>query len=84
MAKARKTVRGRARKKVRKRAPVRRAVAGRKQGMKAKAKATTKRRRRAKAQKEGPIESALHAVVDTVQEAGALRRKLAGRETFED
>lgn len=47
-------------------------------------KAARPKRRRAAKPKEGPIEEAVHAVMDTITETAELRRRLAGRETFED
>ena len=57
----------------------------------AKSKARTKARKSAapKAKrvtppKEGPIASAIHVVTDTIHEAAELRRRMEGRESFED
>ena len=57
----------------------------------AKSKARTKAKKSAKPKakrvttpKEGPIASAIHVVTDTIHEAAELRRRMEGRETFED
>ena len=53
--------------------------------VKSKAKSKPKARTRSvEPAKEGPVASAIHAVVDTVQETTALHNKLAGHNTFED
>ena len=53
--------------------------------VKSKAKPKPKARTRSvKPAKEGPIASAIHAVVDTVQDTTSLHNKLAGHNTFED
>ncbi len=49
-----------------------------------KSKARKSKAKRAMRPKEGPIASAVHVVTDTILDAGALRSKLAGRDTFED
>jgi hypothetical protein len=67
-----------------------RAARTRGRSVKAKSRAKVKKaarpraKRRAKVPQEGPIAEAVHAVVDTIEEAAALRRRLAGRDTFED
>ena len=53
--------------------------------VKSKAKSKPKTTRRAvKPAKEGPVASAIHAVVDTVQEAAVLHSKLAGHNPYKD
>lgn len=76
MAKARK------KKKARKAASKRRSVKTAKRKVKAKAGKAPRRKakRRAKPKQEGLID----AVVGTVEEAAALRRRLVGPESFED
>ena len=79
-----------ARKRARK--PAAKRTAKKRRGTKAKARtkpkamkvAKRKAARRRRISKEGPIAEAMHAVVNTIEEAAALRRRLAGRETFED
>ena len=80
MAKARKKARRSAAKRVAKK--TRRSV---KAKTKSKAKKTSKSKaRRAKAPKEGVIARAAHLVTDTIHDAAELRRRMEGRETFED
>jgi hypothetical protein len=88
MAKARKKSRKKARKPAAKRSAKKRKSAAKTM---AKSRARTKSRKSVKpkakrvtAPKEGPIASAVHVVTDTIHEAAELRRRMEGRETFED
>jgi len=82
--KTRKTAKRSAKKTRRAKKTMAKSKARRKARKTAKPKAKAAKTRRAKAPQEGPIAEAVHAVVDTIEEAAALRRRLAGRETFED
>ena len=80
MAKARTVARKKARKSAKRTAKKRKAVAK----LKARSKARSKARRPARTRTKARKQSLLESVTGGVREAGALRSRLAGHNTFED